>query len=171
MSVSQLSPKFNTREPVSTLRPQLRVLLVARKLPPFIGGIETHTYHTYEVGCRMATHCHEVTILTGDPAGKLPSKENVSGMKMLHVAAYPKSSDAVLASIEPARLLSSSGQGCKRKGGRKNLADTRLDLTTIVPGDKGQTGSTNCSQGDKWGADRQRSQEPSSADSLNHGTE
>jgi hypothetical protein len=40
MSPSKLSAKFNNREPVTTPRPLLRILLAADKLPPFIGGTE-----------------------------------------------------------------------------------------------------------------------------------
>jgi glycosyltransferase involved in cell wall biosynthesis len=69
---------------------RLKILLVAHKFPPFIGGIEMHTF---EVGRRMAVKGHSVTVLTGDPSGKLPRDEIVAGMRVVRVRVYPKSSD------------------------------------------------------------------------------
>jgi glycosyltransferase involved in cell wall biosynthesis len=71
-----------------------KILLVAHKFPPFMGGIEMHTY---EVGRRMAAWGHAVTVLTGDPTGKLAKEENVEGMRVLRVPVYPKSSDVFFA--------------------------------------------------------------------------
>ena len=73
---------------------KLRILLVAHKFPPFIGGIEMHTF---EVGRRMAALGHTVTVLTGDPSKKLPKREMMAGMCVMRVPAYPKSSDIFLA--------------------------------------------------------------------------
>jgi glycosyltransferase involved in cell wall biosynthesis len=69
---------------------RLKILLVSHKFPPFMGGIETHTY---EVGRRMAANGHSVTVLTCDPSGALAREEMVAGTRVLRVAAYPKSSD------------------------------------------------------------------------------
>ena len=73
---------------------RLKILLVSHKFPPFIGGIEMHTF---EVGRRMAARGHSVTVLTGDPTGKLAREEFVAGMRVLRVAAYPRSSDIFFA--------------------------------------------------------------------------
>jgi len=72
----------------------LKILLVAHKFPPFIGGIEMHTF---EVGRRMALQGHSVTVLTADPSGTLPRNESVSGMRVLRVRAYPQSADMFFA--------------------------------------------------------------------------
>jgi glycosyltransferase involved in cell wall biosynthesis len=68
----------------------MKILLVSHKFPPFIGGIETHTF---EVGRRMAASGHAVTVLTGDPTGKMATEEMVDGIRVLRVPVYPKSSD------------------------------------------------------------------------------
>jgi glycosyltransferase involved in cell wall biosynthesis len=73
---------------------RLSILLVSHKFPPFMGGIETHTF---EVGKRMAAGGHSVTVLTADPAGTLPTDEMVAGMHVLRVPAYPKTSDVFFA--------------------------------------------------------------------------
>jgi len=73
---------------------RLKILLVAHKFPPFIGGIEMHTF---EVGRRMASEGHSVTVLTADPSGTLPRDESVSGMRVLRVRAYPQSADMFFA--------------------------------------------------------------------------
>jgi glycosyltransferase involved in cell wall biosynthesis len=85
--VSDLSAD-ETIERASSVR--LRILLVAHKFPPFMGGIEMHTF---EVGRRMALAGHAVTVLTGDPTGKLAKEEPVAGMQVRRIPAYPKSSD------------------------------------------------------------------------------
>lgn len=73
---------------------KMKILLVAHKFPPFIGGIEMHTF---EVGRRMAQKGHAVTVLTGDPTGNLTPDEMVSGMRVLRVRVYPKGSDIFFA--------------------------------------------------------------------------
>jgi glycosyltransferase involved in cell wall biosynthesis len=73
---------------------RLKVLLVAHKFPPFMGGIETHTF---EVGRRMASRGHAVTVLTGDPFKQLPKDETIHGMHVRRVPVYPKSSDIFFA--------------------------------------------------------------------------
>jgi len=72
----------------------LKILLVAHKFPPFIGGIEMHTF---EVGRRMASQGHSVTVLTADPSETLPSEETVSGMRVVRVKAYRQSGDMFFA--------------------------------------------------------------------------
>ena len=74
--------------------PRLKILLVSHKFPPFIGGIEMHSF---EVGRRMAAMGHSVTVLTGDPSDRLAREEMVSGMRILRVPTYPRSSDVFFA--------------------------------------------------------------------------
>ena len=80
------------RTPNDGARP--KILLVSHKFPPFIGGIEMHSF---EVGRRMAAMGHSVTVLTGDPSDRLAKEEMVSGMRVLRVPAYPRSSDVFFA--------------------------------------------------------------------------
>jgi len=82
--------------------PKLRILQVAHKFPPFMGGIEMHTF---EVGRRMAAMGHSVTVLTGDPTGTLAKEEEVSGVQVLRVPVYPKSSDVFFAPAVYGKLL------------------------------------------------------------------
>ena len=81
-------------ERVSSVGRRFRIALIAHKFPPFMGGIEMHTF---EVGRRMAAAGHAVTVLTGDPTGKLAREEPVAGMRVRRIPAYPKSSDIFIA--------------------------------------------------------------------------
>ena len=72
----------------------LRIIMVAHKFPPFIGGIEMHVQN---VGSRMAALGHQVTVITADPDGILPRQEHISGMNVRRVRAYPKKSDIFFA--------------------------------------------------------------------------
>ncbi|MCK1543952.1 glycosyltransferase family 4 protein [Bradyrhizobium sp. 160] len=68
----------------------MRILVVAARCYPFIGGIETHIQ---EVGPRLVARGHTVDVLTTDPSGKLPFEEEVRGMRVQRVPAWPKELD------------------------------------------------------------------------------
>lgn len=68
----------------------LRVLLVATRYFPYIGGVETHVY---EVGRRLAQASIEVTILTTDVSGRLPAIEKSEGVQIRRVRAWPTNKD------------------------------------------------------------------------------
>jgi glycosyltransferase involved in cell wall biosynthesis len=68
----------------------MRIMMVAARYRPFIGGIETHIH---EVGTRMADLGHRVTVLTTDPSGDLPTRENIGGIRVVRVKAWHKHSD------------------------------------------------------------------------------
>ena len=68
----------------------LHVLLVAACYFPYMGGLETHVY---EVGRRLAQTDIEVTILTTDVSGRLPSVEESEGMQIRRVRAWPANKD------------------------------------------------------------------------------
>ena len=68
----------------------LRVLLVAARYFPYLGGLETHVY---EVGRRLARASVEVTILSTDVSGRLPAVEEVDGMQIRRVRAWPANKD------------------------------------------------------------------------------
>ncbi|MGD9804929.1 MAG: glycosyltransferase family 4 protein [Hyphomicrobiaceae bacterium] len=80
--------------PTRTLGRPLRIVMVAHKFPPFIGGIEMHVQ---QVGSRMAAMGHSVSVITADPEGTLPSEETISGMSITRVRAYPRTSDIFFA--------------------------------------------------------------------------
>lgn len=68
----------------------LRLLLVTARYFPYMGGIETHTY---EVARRLARRQVEVTVLTSDPSGQLAPYEEVEGIQIRRVKAWPADRD------------------------------------------------------------------------------
>jgi glycosyltransferase involved in cell wall biosynthesis len=68
----------------------MRILMVAARCYPFIGGIETHIQ---EVGPRLVARSHAVDVLTTDPSGELPVEEEVRGMRVRRVRAWPRELD------------------------------------------------------------------------------
>lgn len=76
-------------KPIAETRP-LRVLMVAVRYYPHMGGVETHVY---EVARRLAKLGVEVTVLTADPAHELPADEYVEGVHVLRVGSWPAKRD------------------------------------------------------------------------------
>ncbi|MER9637939.1 glycosyltransferase family 4 protein [Mesorhizobium sp. M0228] len=72
----------------------MRILMVAARCYPFIGGIETHIQ---EVGPRLVARGHAVDVLTTDPSGELPAEEEVRGMRVQRVPAWPRGRDLYVA--------------------------------------------------------------------------
>ncbi|MER8459712.1 glycosyltransferase family 4 protein [Mesorhizobium sp. M0923] len=68
----------------------MRILMVAARCYPLIGGIETHIQ---EVGPRLVSRGHAVDVLTTDPSGELPVEEEVRGMRVQRVPAWPRELD------------------------------------------------------------------------------
>jgi glycosyltransferase involved in cell wall biosynthesis len=68
----------------------LRVLLVAARYFPYIGGLETHVY---EVGRRLARAGVDVSVLTTDPTGRMPRTEEIEGTHVRRVRAWPRRKD------------------------------------------------------------------------------
>jgi glycosyltransferase involved in cell wall biosynthesis len=68
----------------------LRVLLVAARYFPYMGGVETHVY---EVGQRLVKAGVKVTVLTTDVSGRLPVFEESEGMRIFRVRAWPANKD------------------------------------------------------------------------------
>jgi len=62
----------------------MRILMVAARCYPFMGGIETHIQ---EVGPRLVARGHAVDVLTTDPSGDLPAETEVRGMRVRRVLA------------------------------------------------------------------------------------
>src|SRR5262245_60266474 len=72
----------------------MRILMVAARCHPFMGGIETHIH---EVGPRLVARGHVVDVLTTDPSGELPAEEYVRGMRVQRVRAWPRERDLYVA--------------------------------------------------------------------------
>lgn len=68
----------------------MRVLQVAARYFPYMGGVETHLH---EVGPRLARAGVEITILTTDLSGRLPVVEESEGMQIRRVPAWPTNRD------------------------------------------------------------------------------
>jgi len=64
----------------------LRVLQVCLGYFPYAGGVETHVY---EVSRRLARAGVDVTVLTVDLSGQLPRSEEVDGVRVQRVGAWP----------------------------------------------------------------------------------
>ena len=75
--------------PATAWRP-LRVLFVTPRYFPFMGGIETHVH---EVAQRLVAAGVDVTVLTTDPSGKLPAREEVAQVTIRRVRAWPARRD------------------------------------------------------------------------------
>lgn len=75
---------------MSTGSGSLRVLMVAARYFPYTGGVETHVY---EVGRRLAQAGIEVTVLTTDLSGQLPATEELEGVQVHRVRAWPSNKD------------------------------------------------------------------------------
>ncbi|TIV67911.1 MAG: glycosyltransferase family 4 protein [Mesorhizobium sp.] len=72
----------------------MRILMVAARCYPFMGGTETHIQ---EVGSRLVARGHAVDVLTTDPSGELPVEEEVGGMRVRRVPAWPRELDLYVA--------------------------------------------------------------------------
>jgi glycosyltransferase involved in cell wall biosynthesis len=68
----------------------LRVLQVTARYYPYMGGAETHVY---EVSRRLVGAGHDVTVLTTYPGGRWPADEQVDGVKVRRVRAWPARRD------------------------------------------------------------------------------
>jgi glycosyltransferase involved in cell wall biosynthesis len=68
----------------------LRILYVTARYLPYVGGTEIHTD---EVARRVAAAGHEVTVLTTDPDRRLPPCEEVAGVRIHRVPAWPAQRD------------------------------------------------------------------------------
>lgn len=68
----------------------LHLLMVTPRYFPYIGGVETHVY---EVARRLAGIGVEVTVLTTNPGGQLPAREQSEGVRIQRVRAWPAKRD------------------------------------------------------------------------------
>lgn len=72
----------------------MRLLMVTPRYYPLMGGVETHVH---EVSRRLAQRGADVTVLTTDTTGALPGVENVEGVTVRRVGAWPANRDYYLA--------------------------------------------------------------------------
>jgi glycosyltransferase involved in cell wall biosynthesis len=82
-----------------------RVLMVTPRYFPLMGGVETHVY---EVARRLAQRGVDVTVLTTDASGMLPSVEYVEDVMVRRVRAWPAKRDYYFAP-EIARIIGQGG--------------------------------------------------------------
>jgi glycosyltransferase involved in cell wall biosynthesis len=68
----------------------LRVVVVTPRYPPFTGGIELHAE---EVARRHVAAGIDVTLLTTDLSGELPTDEERDGVKIRRLPAWPRNRD------------------------------------------------------------------------------
>jgi glycosyltransferase involved in cell wall biosynthesis len=68
----------------------LRALLVSARYFPHVGGVETHVY---EVSRRLAANGVRTTILTTDPGGSLPKRDEIEGAEVVRVRSWPANRD------------------------------------------------------------------------------
>ena len=83
----------------------LRVLMVTPRFFPLTGGVESHVY---EVSRRIAALGAQVTVLTTDRSGRLPTNEYKDGVEVMRVRAWPAQTDfyfapGLLGHIQPDR--------------------------------------------------------------------
>lgn len=64
--------------------------MVTPRYFPYMGGVESHVY---QVSRRMAALGHHVTVLTADPSDQLSKNEQVEGVDIVRVKAWPKERD------------------------------------------------------------------------------
>jgi glycogen(starch) synthase len=75
---------------IENLKSEPRVLLVTALFMPHVGGVETHTY---EVARRLVKRGVDVTVLTTDASGRLPLEDEVEGIAIRRVDAWPRHRD------------------------------------------------------------------------------
>ena len=68
----------------------LRVLMVTPRFFPFMGGVENHVY---EVARRLARQQVDITVLTTDTSGQLPTDELAESIRIRRVRAWPAQRD------------------------------------------------------------------------------
>jgi len=86
----QPNPTTHANRGSSTAVPKLRVLMVTPRYFPHMGGVENHVY---QVARRLAHAGTDVTVLTTDPSRELKQKEEIAGIKIQRVAAWPAERD------------------------------------------------------------------------------
>lgn len=86
------SPTLSATPPYPTFAAtrKLRVLMVTPRYFPQMGGVENHVY---QVARRLAHAGTDVTVLTTDPDQSLKAEEELAGVKIRRVQAWPANRD------------------------------------------------------------------------------
>ena len=71
-----------------------RILMVTPRYAPLIGGVENHVA---QVARRLLRAGISITVLTTDPIGSLPKREQIDGVDVRRVRSWPSNSDLHLA--------------------------------------------------------------------------
>lgn len=71
-------------------RRPLRILMVTPRYLPYMGGVENHVY---QVARRLVRAGIDITVLTTDPSRQLPLSEEMEGINIRRIAAYPAQRD------------------------------------------------------------------------------
>ncbi|HEV7752256.1 MAG TPA: glycosyltransferase family 4 protein [Baekduia sp.] len=85
--------------------PLPQVLMVTPRFFPQAGGVETHVF---EVGRRVAAAGARMTVLTTDVSRALAPREELEGIEIVRVPAYPRSKDWYVAPAI-ARVIANAG--------------------------------------------------------------
>jgi glycosyltransferase involved in cell wall biosynthesis len=78
-----------------------RVLQITPRMAPSIGGVETHVR---EVTTRLPAHGIHTEVLTTDVSGTLPPIDEIDGVRVQRVPAWPRGSDLLIAPSILARV-------------------------------------------------------------------
>jgi len=89
-SLTELGVAQGADAKLGSTGPSLRLLMVTARYLPYMGGVENHVY---EVARRLARQSVEVTVLTTDPSGQLPTSEQAEGVTVRRVRAWPAKAD------------------------------------------------------------------------------
>lgn len=86
-STAAIQPRSAGSAPVARGR---RVLMVTPRYAPYVGGVEQHVY---EVARRLVAQGNRVCVLTTDRSGRLPEMEEMGGVEIRRVRAWPRRRD------------------------------------------------------------------------------
>lgn len=90
-----LNDASNSGGPAQSSQRTLRVLVVAARFLPDLGGIETHVNETARRLARREDI--DLTVLATDRSGQLPAKESIDGLTVLRCRSYPRRKDYYIA--------------------------------------------------------------------------
>lgn len=89
-SVAEAGHRTPIEATTTSSRGPLRILMVTPRYLPYMGGVENHVY---QVARRLVRAGSDITVLTTDPSRQLPLCEEMAGIKIRRIAAYPAQRD------------------------------------------------------------------------------
>jgi len=84
-------------------KPRMRILMVAARYYPYMGGVETHTH---EVARQLVARGQSVTVLSTDPSGRHAAEESFDGIEVLRVRPWSKKDDYYFAPAIAGKIAS-----------------------------------------------------------------